>query len=182
MALAFKPSAEQTGSAIGRAIGMFPVHKLVGGPVHEPSVFAEANITAEELQREFRLLCLCAAAHGIRSSGLSTDVSKAVLRGLHAWIQEQPEPDAAFFSGNLIEATSAYAEAAKEDADNPPPVGEFSAIEAALADRLLARGTESEARIRACALLAIAAPKALWSAQIQAAVTMLGDAQLITVQ
>lgn len=177
MPLDFKPTPRQAGYAIGLSIGNMPVLQL--SSAEDDQVFAAAEVSRDRLFKELTLLMAAAALHAIETTDLPPDLETEVAKGLYEWLRIQPNGVGAFLLAHAESATEAYAKAAQADRTVDRPIGEFSELELALIERLMALGAQNEARAHACVRLGIITPKTLWPAQYSGAVQMLRDAGLL---
>jgi hypothetical protein len=168
----------------GHTIGMDLAHLpwLRHGMRQSPTLESAAGIGAATLVRERFLLCICAAQLAIREL-LPVQRANRVLAGLQAALQQLAQSDEAAAQAlrQLEAAREPYRLAALDDLDDtrrtPSGIGH---IEYAFALRLIQLGEPSGERSRACLMLALDAPRHLWSAVQDAVVWQrLSDAGLL---
>ena len=171
---------EDAGHAIGMDLANLPW--LRHGMRQSPTLESAAGVCAATLVRERFLLCICAAQFAIREL-LPVHMADRVLAGLHAALLQLAQADEA--AGQALQQVDAarepYRLAALDDIDDPLRTqAGIGHIEYAFAMRLIQLGEPSGERCRACLLLALDAPRHLWSAVRDAVVFQtLSDAGLL---
>jgi hypothetical protein len=171
---------EDAGHAIGMDLANLPW--LRHGMRQSPTLESAAGIGAATLVRERFLLCICAAQLAIREF-LPVHLADRVLAGLQsALLQLACANESVSQALQQVEAArEPYRLAALDDlgeaARTQAGIGH---IEYAFALRLIQLGEPSAERSRACMLLALDAPRHLWSAVRDAVVwRTLSDAGLL---
>lgn len=171
---------EDAGHAIGMDLANLPW--LRQGMRQSPTLESAAGVCAATLVRERFLLCICAAQLAIREL-LPAHVADRVLAGLQAALLQLAQADDA--AGRALQQVEAACEpyrlAALDDInDTRRTQAVISHIEYTFAMRLIQLGEPSGERSRACLLLALDAPRLLWSAVQDAVVRQtLSDAGLL---
>lgn len=173
----FSPTAQQTGHALGCM-----THDLCKRlrTTADTALLLQAQLTDTQYADELLLVTACAAIHAIEQSAPNVAAERALTQGFVQWVRELPAETRELLLTEIDEAGDLYADSAAQDAASSALATSASQgmgeLELAVADRLFARGEDSETRGQACLLLAVVTPPLLWAHARDAAHRMLQQA------